>query len=280
MISRAEIVAVSVGEFRPGQTASDRRRRRPQSACTPTDKTKVRKPAEFLKSQLRLRVAIFGATVAAAAVLTLMGVWWLPASFLALGLLFVLGREALNGRALDPAGLRKGILGEEAVANVLARLPSSYWVLHGVYTGHGDVDHVIIGPTGVFALETKGWEGKFYRSRGQLYCNGKPAEHVLQQVRGAAGQVHQILLEAGVDEWVEAVVAAARASVARSPLRFRNAYVVSIEDVVGFVTSRRRSLSSATVLQAAGALLRPGEQLPPEEVPSPAPSHEDAADAD
>ena len=240
----------------------------------------VRKPAEFLKSQLRLRVAVFGATVAVAAVLTLMGVWWLPASFLALGLLFVLGREALNGRALDPAGLRKGILGEEAVANVLARLPSSYWVLHGVWTGHGDVDHVIIGPTGVFALETKGWEGKFYRSRGQLYCNGKPAEHVLQQVRGAAGQVRQILLEAGVDEWVEAVVAAARASVARSPLRFRNAYVVSIEDVVGFVMSRRRSLSSATVLQAVAALLQPGERASLGDASSPANNHEDATDAD
>jgi len=240
----------------------------------------VRKPAEFLKSQLRLRVAVFAATVAAAAVLALMGVWWLPASFLALGLLFVLGREAGKGRSLDPNGLRRGILGEEAVADVLAGLPSSYWVLHGVWTGHGDVDHVIIGPTGVFALETKGWEGTFYRSRGRLFCNGKPAEHVLQQVRGAAGQVRQLLLEAGVDEWVEAVVAAARASVARSPLRFRNAYVVSIEDVVGFVTSRHRSLSSATVLQAAAALLRPEERSSLEDVGSPENNREDATDAE
>jgi Nuclease-related domain len=229
---------------------------------------------------LLLRVAIFAATVAVAAVLVLMGVWWLPASFLALGLLFVLGREALNGRALDPEPLRRGILGEQAVADVLGALPSSYWVLHGVPTGHGDVDHVIIGPTGVFALETKGWEGKFYRSRGQLYCNGKPAEHVLQQVRGAAGQVREILLEAGVDEWVEAVVAAARASVARSPLRFRKAYVLSIEDVVGFVMSRRRSLSSATVLRATAALVRPEELDSLEDVSSRARDREDDAEAD
>ena len=220
----------------------------------------MRKPAEFLKSELRLRVAVFGATVAVAAVLTLMGVWWLPASFLALGLLFVLGREALNGRALDPAGLRKGILGEEAVANVLARLPSSYWVLHGVWTGHGDVDHVVIGPTGVFALETKAWEGRFYRSRGHLHYNGKPAEHVLRQARGAAGQVRQLLLEAGIDEWVEAVVVAARASVSRSPIRFRQTHVVSIEGVVDFITGRRHWLRSSELLAVVATLVRPGDE--------------------
>ena len=214
------------------------------------------KPAEFLRSQLRLRIAVFAATIAVAGVLALMGVWWWPATFLALGLLFVLQRLAGEGRVLDPERLRRGISGEEAVADALAGLPSSYWVLHGVSTGHGDVDHVVIGPTGVFALETKAWDGKFYRSRGQLYCNGKPAEHVLRQARGAAGQVRQLLLEAGIDEWVEAVVVAARASVSRSPVRFRKSYVISIKDLVGFVTDRPHSLSSSTVLQAKTTLMQ------------------------
>jgi len=216
----------------------------------------VPKPAEFLRSQLRLRIAVFAATIAVAGVLALMGVWWWPATFLALGLLFVLQRLAGKGRVLDPERLRRGISGEEAVADALAGLPSSYWVLHGVSTGHGDVDHVVIGPTGVFALETKAWDGKFYRSRGQLYCNGKPAEHVLRQARGAAGQVRELLLAAGIDEWVEAVVVAARASVSRSPVRFRKSYVISIKDLVGFVTDRPHSLSSSTVLRAKTTLMQ------------------------
>jgi hypothetical protein len=222
----------------------------------PTDETYVPKPAEFLRSQLRLRIAVFAATISVAGVLALMGVWWWPATFLALGLLFVLQRLAGKGRVLDPERLRRGISGEEAVADALAGLPSSYWVLHGVSTGHGDVDHVVIGPTGVFALETKAWDGKFYRSRGQLYCNGKPAEHVLRQARGAAGQVRELLLAAGIDEWVEAVVVAARASVSRSPVRFRKSYVISIKDLVGFVTERPHSLSSSTVLQAKTTLMQ------------------------
>ena len=217
------------------------------------------RPAQYLRSQLRLRIAVFAATIAAAAVLGLTGLWWWwPAVLPALGILFVLQRHAGQGRVLDPERLRRGILGEEAVADVLAGLPSSYWVLHSVATGHGDVDHVVIGPTGVFALETKAWEGAFYRSRGQLFCNGKPAEHVLRQARGAAAQVRQLLLDAGMDQWVEAVVVAARASVSRSPMRFRQAYVISIDDVVEFVTGRRQSLSSSTVLRAVEGLVRPG----------------------
>ena len=218
------------------------------------------KPAEFLRSQLRLRIALFAATIAVATSLALMGVRWWPASFLALGLLFVLERQAGKGRALDLEPLRRGILGEEAVADALAGLPSSYWVLHGVSTGHGDVDHVVIGPTGVFALETKAWQGSFYRRRGELYCNGKPAGYVLRQARGAAAQVRRLLLDAGIDLWVEAVVVASRASVSRSPMRFRKAYVVSIEDVVDLVTARRHSLNSSAVLQVVASLVRPGEE--------------------
>jgi hypothetical protein len=224
----------------------------------------VRKPAAFLRSQLRLRLAVFAATVASATALLMIGVWWWPASFLALGLLFVIERNAGVGQVLDPAGLRRGIMGEQAVAEALRDLPSSYWVVHGVATGHGDVDHVVIGPTGVFAIETKAWEGNFYRSRGQLYCNGQPAEHVLRQARGAAGNIRQLLLDHGIDEWVDAVVVAARASVARSPMRFRKAYVVSIDDIVGFVMGRARWVSTATVLRATASLVEPSDLVRPE----------------
>jgi Nuclease-related domain len=240
----------------------------------------MRKPAEYLRSQVRLRVAVFAATVANATVLALSGVWWWPAAFLVLSLLLVLEPETGKGRVLYPERLRKGILGEEAVADVLSRLPSSYWVLHGVWSAHGDVDHVIIGPTGVFALETKAWEGTFYRSKGELYCNGKPAEHVLRQARGAAGQVRKLLLEADIDEWVEAVVVAARASVSRSPLRFRQAYVVSIKDVVSFVTGHRRSLSSSTVLRATETLMRLGEEDRSTDDPSWVSGPDDAREVD
>ena len=45
----------------------------------PTDKTYVPRPAEFLRLQLRLRVAVFAATIAVATSLALMGIRWWPA---------------------------------------------------------------------------------------------------------------------------------------------------------------------------------------------------------
>lgn len=217
----------------------------------------MRKPAEFLKSQLRLRVAAGAAIVLIAGLLAFTGVWWWPALLGALALLLLLGRHTGQGKVLDPERLRKGIVGEEAVAEALTELPPPYWVLHGVPTGHGDVDHVVIGPTGIFALETKAWEGAFYRKHGQLFCNGQPAEHVLRQARGAAGQVRQLLLEAGIEEWVDAIVVATSASVARSPLRFRQAHVLVIEDLLPFITRRSRALSHSMVVRATATLLGP-----------------------
>ena len=51
----------------------------------------------------------------------------------------------------------KGALGEMAVAGLLAWLPDEWTVLHSVPVGGGsaDIDHVVIGPPGVFTLNTK-----------------------------------------------------------------------------------------------------------------------------
>jgi Nuclease-related domain len=52
---------------------------------------------------------------------------------------------------------RRGLLGEQAVAEQLQRLlPLGYRVFHDVPgDGKWNVDHVVVGPAGVFAIETK-----------------------------------------------------------------------------------------------------------------------------
>ncbi|WP_220038098.1 nuclease-related domain-containing protein [Curtobacterium sp. MCBD17_032] len=56
----------------------------------------------------------------------------------------------------------KGVLGERRVAAELARLGSAFTVLHAVPVGKGttDIDHVVIGPTGVFTINTKNHSGQ------------------------------------------------------------------------------------------------------------------------
>jgi hypothetical protein len=49
-----------------------------------------------------------------------------------------------------------GALGEELVATELAHLPDDFVVLNNLpLAGHGDVDHVVVGPGGVVVIETK-----------------------------------------------------------------------------------------------------------------------------
>lgn len=66
--------------------------------------------------------------------------------------------------------LRAGAYGETRVAEELELLPDSYWVIHDVrlrstspmkFDGKGlftaQVDHLVVGPTGVFVIEAKCW---------------------------------------------------------------------------------------------------------------------------
>ena len=53
----------------------------------------------------------------------------------------------------------KGATGEQAVARKIDDLPDGYCVIHDLATPFGNLDHVVIGPTGVFILETKNWKG-------------------------------------------------------------------------------------------------------------------------
>jgi len=60
-------------------------------------------------------------------------------------------------RLRDIRSYRMGLLGEQAMAEQLQRLlPLGYQVFHDVPgDGKWNVDHVIVGPAGVFAIETK-----------------------------------------------------------------------------------------------------------------------------
>ena len=63
---------------------------------------------------------------------------------------------------------RRGLLGEQAVAEQLQSLAASgYRVFHDILKdGKGNIDHAVVGPAGVFAIETK------YRTKQP----GKPGE--------------------------------------------------------------------------------------------------------
>jgi hypothetical protein len=74
-----------------------------------------------------------------------------------------------------------GALGELAVGEMLAKLGPRWMVLHAVPVGRrgADIDHVVVGPAGVFTVNTKNHSGQnvwvFDRN---LMVAGTPCDHV------------------------------------------------------------------------------------------------------
>jgi hypothetical protein len=80
----------------------------------------------------------------------------------------------------------RGAEGERKVGAILEDLGPDWHVLHGVYLGRGDIDHVLVGPGGTFTIETKASRARievrriYPRTLSQAYAESK----VLAKVSG------------------------------------------------------------------------------------------------
>jgi hypothetical protein len=84
----------------------------------------------------------------------------------------------------------KGAEGERRTANALAMLPASGWfVLHDVrWPGKrfANIDHVVVGPGGVFVIDSKAWSGVVEVRDGVLRQNGNKREEAVASAADAA----------------------------------------------------------------------------------------------
>ena len=72
---------------------------------------------------------------------------------------------------------RRGADGEVHVGNALGLLPDEYNVINDLKTDFGNIDHVVVGPSGVYVLDTKNWRGTITADeQGELLVNGKPTD--------------------------------------------------------------------------------------------------------
>lgn len=72
---------------------------------------------------------------------------------------------------------RRGADGEFRVGNALGLLPDEFNVINDLKTEFGNIDHVVIGRSGVYVLDTKNWRGTITSDeKGELLVNGKPTD--------------------------------------------------------------------------------------------------------
>jgi hypothetical protein len=142
--------------------------------------------------------------------------------------------ERLNKRAEQ---FEQGADGEAATAAVLATLPPGWLSLHDVrWPGRrlANVDHVLIGPGGVFVIDSKNWTGRISLDGGHLRQNGYSREKAVAGAADAALAVSEVISPYAA--WVHPVLC----FVGQDHLSgwCREVMVCSTANLVGMLTSR------------------------------------------
>jgi hypothetical protein len=90
----------------------------------------------------------------------------------------------------------RGAEGEAVVARALEALPEEWVVLHDLaWPGRqrANLDHVVIGPGGVFVVDAKNWTGHIEVRDQVLVQNGRQRESAVSSVTAAAIAVQEIV---------------------------------------------------------------------------------------
>jgi hypothetical protein len=176
-------------------------------------------------------------------------IWWI-------GLLVVTGilllwllnyaNRRVDRHETDRLNWRKGALGEYEVGAELERLSERYAVFNDVNTEEfGNFDHIVVGPPGIFALETKNWTGLIATdAAGELTRNGKPASqpHIRsleQKVMMLREQV--LVLCRRNDLFVRGVMVFPKASVAVPFGKTRSIHCLRIEKLRDYIDNPKFS---------------------------------------
>ena len=110
-------------------------------------------------------------------------------------ILAVILTASVNASRIRLNAFVKGARGEESVAGKLSFLPSAFTVFHGLPSmgrgilaeGGRDLDQVVVGPSGLFVIETKNWDGTITTEDGHILYNGEePDRQPVEQVKAAA----------------------------------------------------------------------------------------------
>jgi len=134
----------------------------------------------------------------------------------------------------------KGARGEERVSGILTHLPDTYHVFNDFVAGGKHVDHVVAGPAGVFAVETKYWRGNVTVEDGRILLDGRlPDRDPLVQAKKEAQLVKTALAAAGWNGAVTPVLAFASDTFRQHIAEVQGAVVMnSCELAKGFATER------------------------------------------
>ena len=159
----------------------------------------------------------------------------------------------------------KGIKGESIVAEYLNQLPKDYFIFNDVkFPGsYGNLDHVVIGPSGIYVIETKNFKGFFViRDKEWFYKSGKTIERARsqpgKQVINNAMSLRKFLINKGINMdgvWVSSIVTLLDKNfkIERKPKNYNVLFPSTIPE---FILNSNRKVD-INVLKGAAMLIEP-----------------------
>lgn len=186
-----------------------------------------------------------------------------PRLWTCLGLI-VTGLSAIGLLRLVPQArnLVRGEKGELKAAEALEELRSvGYRVFHDLVRNGFNIDHVVVGPGGVFAVETKfrGGSGEIeFRNGEGLFVGGFLEEKdSLRQARGNAREMRQFIKEnCGLNCWVNPLVVFVGDWRVKNRWRETDARVLTADQIGRFFDQRQPELTKNEIKLIASHLER------------------------
>jgi len=136
----------------------------------------------------------------------------------------------------------RGAEGERKVGAILEGLGADWHVLHGVWLGRGDIDHVLVGPGGTFTIETKSHPGRIPVERidGRMLRQAYAESKILAKVSGLEVQPLLVFSDAYLD--------------GSCPVRRIGVTVLPARMLAGYLQRRRPKLTVDEVTEIAERL--------------------------
>jgi len=151
---------------------------------------------------------------------------------------------------------RKGLEGEKTVNKFLEGLPQDYFIFYDVKLpgSKGNIDNVVIGPNGIFVVETKNYTGEYFIKGDSWYKIGSPPTQRLIKIHGSPGKqakfnakklrnflTEEISTYGPSKPWVHAIVVL----VGQKPKTEKTEYYTILQphEVIDFITKKKGRLT-------------------------------------
>ncbi|MBI4812895.1 MAG: NERD domain-containing protein [Methanobacterium sp.] len=225
------------------------------------------------KSHVKSKVSYYTKIILLGVIILLIGIlgFILLIGILGLLQLFLFALPVIVGLIICKYGWSKrriwsiGAKGEKIVAKKLDKLPKKYTAIRDVKIPNlgGDIDHVVVGPTGIFVIETKNYKPTYIPDEDCWYhTSGRVSElNPAKQVKLQSSKLNNFLKpKLGKKLYKKAIFPVI--SPINHNLIFKNDIktyeIVYPEDLVHYISHQRKILNSNEVKDIINILTRYG----------------------